>query len=690
MQYADRPLQDRLVLGRVATSPASSATRTGIADLLHAHGALSFWDFAAAAPYVDIEMNRDCAEHPRCHKDAIFLSPAQVHRRARHARRARRAARAADATACPTCPAAAPSPTSTRSSTATSTTRRTARRAARRRSSSRSAPGWCSSSRTRSASTRSAPARTHFLQPRGRRPGATHPRIEILGNLDAERLSIVSFVVRRPAERHGYLHHNFVVALLNDLFGIQSRGGCSCAGPYGHRLLGIDLERSHEFEREIARGCEGIKPGWVRVNFNYFISEAVFDYIVDAVRLVAEHGWRLLPDYRFDPATGLWRHRDGPVEPPLRLARSATTTTASMTLPAPRRPARPSRRCAGYLDEAGRVFAWRREAAAAADLPETERRCPASRRLRAPALVRAARGLPHALSSPFDTERRNPGCIHRKLLRSTPTSRYVGPIDRPSGAAGGTWACRSPVGGHSIAGEAKEERVLPMRTLPRPVRRRRSAIAAAGALLLGASLMTATAASAADDPRVGLAPGYLDRCSVAASNIELLATTPRVAPFDAAPGNFGFVNSDLAFTGDNAIVGNFNGFQVYDVSDPAAPTLRASFVCPGGQGDVSVYGDLLFMSVEETRGRIDCGTQGAPGAVNPERFRGVRIFDISDIDNPVQLPGVQTLSRVAHAHARDRPRRPRQHLHLQLGHVGRAARPLSSRAARTPRRPPPR
>ena len=81
----------------------------------------------------------------------------------------------------------------------------------------------------------------------------------------------------RPSGR--YLHHNFVVALLNDLFGIQSRGGCSCAGPYGHRLLGIDLERSHEFEREITGGCEGIKPGWVRVNFNYFISEAVFDYI---------------------------------------------------------------------------------------------------------------------------------------------------------------------------------------------------------------------------------------------------------------------------------------------------------------------------------------------------------------------------------------------------------------------------
>jgi hypothetical protein len=143
------------------------------------------------------------------------------------------------------------------------------------------------------------------------------PSIEILGNLDAERLSIVSFVVRAPSGR--YLHHNFVVALLNDLFGVQSRGGCSCAGPYGHRLLGIDLDQSHEFDRELAHGCEGIKPGWVRVNFNYFISETVFSYIVEAVRLVARDGWRLLGDYRFEPATGLWRHRRGPAEPPLRL-----------------------------------------------------------------------------------------------------------------------------------------------------------------------------------------------------------------------------------------------------------------------------------------------------------------------------------------------------------------------------------
>ncbi len=142
------------------------------------------------------------------------------------------------------------------------------------------------------------------------------PGLEVLGDLRARRLSIVSFVIRHDDR---YLHHDYVVALLNDLFGIQSRGGCSCAGPYGHRLLGIDLETSHEFEREITHGCEGIKPGWVRVNFNYFISETVFRFILEAVELVARHGWRLLPQYRFTPASGRWHHDAGQVEAPLSL-----------------------------------------------------------------------------------------------------------------------------------------------------------------------------------------------------------------------------------------------------------------------------------------------------------------------------------------------------------------------------------
>ena len=179
------------------------------------------------------------------------------------------------------------------------------------------------------------------------------PGIQILGNPDADRLSIVSFVVRRPNGR--YLHHNVVVAILNDLFGIQSRGGCSCAGPYGHRLLGIDLDRSHEFEREIASGCEGIKPGWVRVSFNYFISDTVFRYIVDAVSLVAEHGYKLVPQYRFDLESGLWRHENGPVEPPLRLAQVGYAADGTLTFPRHQDRA-PESVLADYLAEARELF----------------------------------------------------------------------------------------------------------------------------------------------------------------------------------------------------------------------------------------------------------------------------------------------------------------------------------------------
>jgi len=176
----------------------------------------------------------------------------------------------------------------------------------------------------------------------------------IRANPAAKRLSLVSFVVRAPGGR--YLHHNFVVALLNDLFGIQTRGGCSCAGPYGHRLLGIDLDQSHEFEAQIATGCEGIKPGWVRVNFNYFIGEDVFAYIVEAVRLVARDGWRLLGDYRFDPVTGLWRHRAGAVEPPLRLTDIRYTPDGAMEYPSNDSTA-PATVLATYLDEARSILA---------------------------------------------------------------------------------------------------------------------------------------------------------------------------------------------------------------------------------------------------------------------------------------------------------------------------------------------
>lgn len=304
-RYADRPLR----IG--SFSAASNVTGilsdvAGISALLHEHGALAFWDYAAAAPYVELSM---------AGIDAMFLSPHKL-------------------VGGPSTPGVL---------------------VVRRellRNRVPDVPGGGTVAYVNELEHR------YLDDPVAREEGGTpaivdsiraglvfqlkdavgidvireheesylrravaawqeEPALEILGNLEAERLSIISFVVRSPSGR--YLHHNFVVTLLNDLFGIQSRGGCSCAGPYGHRLLGIDLDRSHEFEAEIASGCEGIKPGWVRVNFNYFISDTAFQYVVDAVRLVARHGWRMLDHYRFDVESGLWRHRDGLVEPPLRL-----------------------------------------------------------------------------------------------------------------------------------------------------------------------------------------------------------------------------------------------------------------------------------------------------------------------------------------------------------------------------------
>ena len=180
------------------------------------------------------------------------------------------------------------------------------------------------------------------------------------------------------------------------------------------------------------------------------------------------------------------------------------------------------------------------------------------------------------------------------------------------------------------------------RPLPRRLRIILATLALAAAVL--------PAAGAADtDPRQGLTPGWLNAGS-AQVNMELLAHLDKPAGwFDANnPGSFSWVNSDLAFQGNYAFMGGYAGFHVFDVSNPSAPQLITSVSCPGGQGDVSVYGKLLFMSVEENRGKKDCSLTPAANATT--RFRGVRIFDISDIKNPVQLPGVQTC-KGSHTHS---------------------------------------
>jgi len=134
-------------------------------------------------------------------------------------------------------------------------------------------------------------------------------RIEILGNPDAaRRVGIISFNVRD--ERGHYLHHKFVTALLNDLFGIQSRAGCSCAGPYGHRLLNIDLETSERYRSVVQQGHCGMKPGWCRVGLHWVMDNAEADYVIGAVHFVANHGHRFLGLYDFDLSTGTWSHKN--------------------------------------------------------------------------------------------------------------------------------------------------------------------------------------------------------------------------------------------------------------------------------------------------------------------------------------------------------------------------------------------
>lgn len=137
---------------------------------------------------------------------------------------------------------------------------------------------------------------------------AEDDRIEIIGPSEkTDRLSIFSFNIKY---KDGYLHPRFVTNLLNDLFGIQSRAGCSCAGPYGHQLLGIDPEKSDRYRDVITGGCEAIKPGWVRVNFHYLLDQFAFDYMMEAIVFIADYGYLFLQDYDVVCKSGNWTHKN--------------------------------------------------------------------------------------------------------------------------------------------------------------------------------------------------------------------------------------------------------------------------------------------------------------------------------------------------------------------------------------------
>jgi selenocysteine lyase/cysteine desulfurase len=321
-----------LLLG--AFSAASNVTGIvsdtyGISALLHRYGALAVWDFAAAGPYIDIDMGAPAGSDPLTYKDAVVLSPHKfvggpgtpgvlaIRRQLLTNRVPAVVGGGIVAYVNPEDHVYIDDPVH-REEAGTPAIVESIR------------AGLVFQLKDTVGPTVIRAHEGDYVR-RAIASWGEVAEIEILGNLAAERLSILSFVVHRPGGR--YLHHNAVVALLNDLFGIQARGGCSCAGPYGHRLLGIDIERSHEFEREITHGCEGIKPGWVRVNFNYFIEEAVFRYIVEAVEFVARFGDRFLPDYRFETVTGLWVHRGGPADVPLRLCDVGYSNSGLLTYP---------------------------------------------------------------------------------------------------------------------------------------------------------------------------------------------------------------------------------------------------------------------------------------------------------------------------------------------------------------------
>jgi len=183
-----------------------------------------------------------------------------------------------------------------------------------------------------------------------------------------------------------------------------------------------------------------------------------------------------------------------------------------------------------------------------------------------------------------------------------------------------------------------------------PARRSGVRFAAAPVLKLSLALALSSTAAAAQgtatpprpDPRVGLRAGLMDAAE-ATWNLRVLSKTP------PAEGFLGKTNSDLAFTGNYAIQGNYNGWQIWDISNPSHPTLKTAYVCPASQSDVSVYKNLLFVSGEGLTGRIDCGTQGVQAPVSRDRLRGLRIFDISDIEHPRNVGNVQTC-RGSHTH----------------------------------------
>jgi len=318
-----------------------------IAIVLHRHGALACWDYAAAGPYLPIDMNAapPIPDSHLAYKDAVFVSPHKF----------------VGGPGTPGVLVAKRSllrnPTPSVPGGGTILFVSPSRHAYHPDPEIREeggTPGIVESIRAglvfalkEQVGTDEIRRREHDLARRALASWGRNPRLEILGSTELERLATVSFGVRH---RGRLLHANFVVALLNDLFGIQARSGCFCAGPYIHRLYGIDDRWSDGMSAQALKGQMGALLSFTRVSFNYFISEPTLAYILDAIHVIADHGWKLLPVYHFDSATGLWRHRARTPDPPPGLRDILTT------MPAPRITA-PDSVLADQLEAARQIIA---------------------------------------------------------------------------------------------------------------------------------------------------------------------------------------------------------------------------------------------------------------------------------------------------------------------------------------------
>ena len=340
-----------LVVGAFSAASNVTGIRTDadrVAALLHRHGALSVWDYSAAAPYLPIRM-AESRPGAGDHKDAVFFSPHKlvggpqtpgvlVVRRGLARNRV------------PTVPGGG-----TVTFVDPVGQRYLDDPVGREEGGT---PGIVESIRAGLVVALKQAVGTDLIQEREQRflglaldRWRANPNLELLGNLEVPRLPIVSFRIRHG---HRYLHHELVVAMLDDLFGIQARGGCSCAGPYGHRLLGIGPGRSRALDEQTGQGYLGIKPGWVRLSFNYFISDTVAGFLVEAVDLLARHGHRLLGEYAFDPRSGHWRHHLAPPDPTPSLAALLDGHPGPPPGPGPGEDA-----LAGYLEVARALLAAR-------------------------------------------------------------------------------------------------------------------------------------------------------------------------------------------------------------------------------------------------------------------------------------------------------------------------------------------